>query len=117
MPGWSLGAAALCVVEPWLNDAVGQTDAAAVAGTARRRIPQRSCALRDWHVWESSPGWGWRHGRPEVAAVSILATVLMGISRVADRSHLLDEVLGAYLLGGAWLCLLIGIATRFTPSP
>lgn len=50
---------------------------------------------------------GARHGRREVAMVALCVALLMGFVRATDRSHMLNEVLGGYLLGGAWLCLLV----------
>ena len=50
---------------------------------------------------------GARHGRREVAMVAVCVALLMGFVRATDRSHMLNEVLGGYLLGGAWLCLLV----------
>lgn len=58
-------------------------------------------------------GWlGRRHRRPEVAWIAALLTLGMGFARVADRSHLFDEALGGYLLGGAWALALVAWATR-----
>ena len=43
------------------------------------------------------------HRQPELVAVCLLLTVGMGPVRVLSDTHLLSDVIGGYLLGGAWL--------------
>lgn len=104
-------AAVVSVAEYPLSRWVGRTDAA-------RELLFPAGGYPSGHALYTLPMFGmlaWlgrRHGRPEVAAVCLLVVVLMAVSRVADRSHLADEVLGGYLLGAAWLCLVIAVAGR-----
>ena len=46
---------------------------------------------------------GRRHRQLEVVAVSLLLLVGMGPLRLLTGAHLLSDVIGGYLLGGAWL--------------
>lgn len=107
--------AAISLLEPPLADLVGGTDAAAQLGNPAGGYPSG-------HVLFATGCFGvmaWlgvRRGRRELAAVAVLLIVLMGMSRLADRSHSLSEVLGAYLLGGAWVAALMALATRFTTA-
>lgn len=106
--------AAVALLEHPVARIVGETDAAAALG-------QTSGGYPSGHVLFMTGAGGvlaWlgaRHRRPEVTAIAVVLALLMGISRVADRSHLPDEVLGGYLLGGAWFCLVVW-ATRFTAA-
>ena len=50
---------------------------------------------------------GRRHRQPEVVAVSLLMIVGMGPMRVLTGTHLLSDAIGGYLLGGAWLILVM----------
>lgn len=53
----------------------------------------------------------WRRGQPQVAAVCALLIVTMGPVRVYGHSHLVSDVVAAYLLGTGWLlaiCALLG---------
>lgn len=51
----------------------------------------------------------WRHGRRDAAAVLTGLIVVMGPARVLSSAHLVSDVLGGYLLGGAWLVLVLAI--------
>jgi membrane-associated phospholipid phosphatase len=48
---------------------------------------------------------GRRHRQPELVAISLLLIVGMGPVRILTGAHLLSDVIGGYLLGGAWLIL------------
>jgi membrane-associated phospholipid phosphatase len=50
---------------------------------------------------------GRQHRQAELVVVCLLLVAGMGPARVADRSHLVSDVLGGYLLGAAWLILVI----------
>ena len=102
-------AALIAVAEVPLSHGLGQTQAARELGFPAGGYPSGH-AVFTLPTFGMLAWLGWRHGRPEVAAVSLAVVVLTAISRVADRAHLLDEVLGAYLLGAAWLCLVIAVA-------
>ena len=45
----------------------------------------------------------WRHGRRLMPAMLIAAIAGAGPARVLGGQHLLSDVIGAYMLGGAWL--------------
>ncbi len=49
----------------------------------------------------------WRHGRRDAAAVLTGLVVVMGPARVLSSAHLVSDVLGGYLLGSAWLVLVL----------
>lgn len=49
----------------------------------------------------------WRHGRREVAAILAGLILVMGPALVLSAAHLLSDVLGGYLLGGAWLLIVL----------
>lgn len=104
-------AAAGSLLELPVAHVVGHTDAQAELARPAGGFPSGHAAYAT--ATFGMVGWlAVRHGRPEVAAVAGTVTLLMGIARVADHSHLLDEVLAGYLLGGAWLCLVLLVAGR-----
>ncbi len=49
----------------------------------------------------------WRHGRRDAAAVLAGLIVAMGPARVLSSAHLPSDVLGGYLLGSAWLLVVL----------
>ena len=49
----------------------------------------------------------WRHGRRDAAVVLAGLVVAMGPARVLNSAHLPSDVIGGYLLGGAWLLLVL----------
>ena len=49
----------------------------------------------------------WRHGRRDVAVVLAGLVVAMGPARVLNSAHLPSDVIGGYLLGSAWLLLVL----------
>jgi undecaprenyl-diphosphatase len=51
----------------------------------------------------------WRCGQRAIAASCVALIVLMGIDRVIARAHLPSDVLAGYLVGGAWLCLVLAV--------
>jgi undecaprenyl-diphosphatase len=51
-------------------------------------------------------------GRPEVRVIAGISLIAIGITRVTTHAHLVNEVLGGYLLGGAWLCLVLAVSRR-----
>jgi membrane-associated phospholipid phosphatase len=50
-----------------------------------------------------------QHRQRAVAATCIALIVLMGIDRVVSRAHLPSDVIAGYLVGGAWLCLVLAM--------
>lgn len=109
--GLLLAAAAITLVEPPLARFIGATDAAVALGTAAGAFPSGH-ALYAAAVFGMVAWLGRVHGRPEITAVSVVVIVLMGITRVASGAHLPSEVLGGYLLGGAWLCAILAVSRR-----
>ncbi|MEJ7892559.1 MAG: phosphatase PAP2 family protein [Solirubrobacteraceae bacterium] len=108
--GLVVAAAAGALVEPVVAEVVGLTDAAAQLGVLEGGYPSGH-TLFAATTYGAIAWLGWRHGRREVAAIAVALIVLMGAVRATDRSHLLDEVLGGYLLGATWLCFLLSIST------
>jgi undecaprenyl-diphosphatase len=51
--------------------------------------------------------WGRRQRAIAVTAVALI--VLMGVDRVLSRAHLPSDVLAGYLVGGAWLFLVLAL--------
>lgn len=49
----------------------------------------------------------WRHGRRDVGAVLVGLIVAMGPARVLSSAHLPSDVVGGYLLGAAWLLVVL----------
>jgi len=103
-----LGAALITLVEPQLAQLVGTTDAAVRLGLPGGGFPSGH-ALYAGAVLGMLAWLGRAHGRPEVTAVCLAVIVLMGLTRVISGAHLPSEVLGGYLLGGAWLCLVLAV--------
>jgi undecaprenyl-diphosphatase len=101
-----IAAAGALLLDRALAEVVGPTQAAAEVIFPPGGFPSGHATYAT-AVFGAFAVLGARHGRPEVTLVSATLIVLMGITRVADRSHLPDEVLGGYLLGAAWLCLLV----------
>lgn len=72
-----------------------------------------------WQCDSGSHIWGWlfalgrllfkgKHARQEaVLSIPALFAVIIGPSRVYLGDHWASDVLGGYLLGGAWLCLFL----------
>jgi membrane-associated phospholipid phosphatase len=54
----------------------------------------------------------WTHGRRDAAAVLIWLIAAMGPARVLASAHLASDVVGGYLLGGAWLLITLAIYDR-----
>ncbi len=102
-------AGAISLTEPLLSHWLGYTQAARELGFPSGGYPSGHAAFT-LPTFGILAWLGARHGRPEVVAIALAVIVLMALSRVASRAHLLDEVLGGYLLGGAWLCLVIAVA-------
>ncbi len=48
-----------------------------------------------------------KHGRRDAAAILAGLVVAMGPGRVLSGAHLVSDVLGGYLLGGAWLLFVL----------
>lgn len=109
--GLLLLSAVIVLAERPLSRLVAPTDAAAQVAFTQGGFPSG-------HVLYVTAvfgmiGWlGARHGRREVAFVAVTGAVLMGVVRVASGAHLINEVLGAYLLGGAWLCAVLAFSRR-----
>jgi membrane-associated phospholipid phosphatase len=59
---------------------------------------------------------GWRQGHRTVPRLLVLAILGAGPSRVIGGQHLLSDVVGAYMLGAAWLILASRYLT-WTPRP
>jgi undecaprenyl-diphosphatase len=51
----------------------------------------------------------WHHGRRDAALILGGLVVAMGPARVLASAHLPSDVLGGYLLGGAWLLVVLAI--------
>lgn len=106
--GMLLAAAAITLVEPRLAGFVGTTDSALALGFPAEGFPSGhvlyAAAVLGMLAWL-----GRAHGRPEVTSVCLVAIVLMGLTRVLSGVHLPSDVLGGYLLGGAWLSLVLGV--------
>jgi undecaprenyl-diphosphatase len=57
----------------------------------------------------------WRHGRRDAAAVLVAVVVAMGTSRVLATAHPPSDVVGGYLLGGAWLLVVLVVHDALRP--
>jgi membrane-associated phospholipid phosphatase len=72
-----------------------------------------------WGALRSDPAPGaWRRvGLMAVLATSIGLILLVGVSRVYLGEHWTTDVLGGYLIGGAWLMLLVAAYRRWGTPP
>lgn len=113
--GLVLAGAAVALLEPFVMRLAAPTKAALVLGVPEGGYPSGH-VLFATGAFGTVAWMGHRHGRPEVTLIAVALVVLMGVSRVLDRSHVVSDVLAGYLLGGAWLCLLVGVANRFTDA-
>jgi membrane-associated phospholipid phosphatase len=50
-----------------------------------------------------------RERQRAIAATAVALIVLMGVDRVVSRAHLPSDVIAGYLVGGAWLCLVMAL--------
>jgi membrane-associated phospholipid phosphatase len=55
---------------------------------------------------------GWRRRQYELLAVCVLVIVGMGPERVLSATHLPSDVIGGYLLGLSWLCVVLPWVAR-----
>ena len=55
--------------------------------------------------------------RYTLALCFVIAIVLMGVTRVLAGAHYPSDVIGGYLIGGAWLCMLLALAPGRVPDP
>ena len=55
----------------------------------------------------------WR--KPAIVAVALFL-LLLGLARIEVRAHWLSDVVGAYLLGGIWLDVLLSVAWWLLPG-
>ena len=69
------------------------------------------------HVVYAMASWGFlavlaaRHGRREIVVVLALMTLAMGVLRVTVAAHFPSDVIAGYLLGGAWLLLVLRVSS------
>jgi undecaprenyl-diphosphatase len=69
------------------------------------------------HVVYAIASWGFlavlaaRHGRREIVVVLGLMTLAMGVLRVTVAAHFPSDVVAGYLLGGAWLLLVLRVSS------
>lgn len=103
--------ALIALSERSLADLIGTTDASLEVLFPAGGYPSGH-ALYGMGLFGALAILGGRHHRPEVVAIMVALIFGMGFVRVASGSHLLDEVLGSYLLGGAWLCALLAFSRR-----
>lgn len=109
--GLLLLAALVVLAERPLSRLIAPTDAAAQLAFTQGGFPSGH-VLYVTAVFGMIAWLGVRHKRPEVAFVAVTCAVVMGVLRVAAGSHLVSDVLGAYLLGGAWLCAVLAFGRR-----
>lgn len=113
--GMLVVAAAAVGIEQILEPVIGTTDAAVDLVWPAESYPSG-------HVVYAAATFGYlgwlarRHGRPEVTLICAVLILGMAFSRLADRSHLLNEVLGGLLLGAAWLFGLVAVAQGWSPA-
>jgi membrane-associated phospholipid phosphatase len=50
-----------------------------------------------------------RHRQRAIMVTAVALIVLMGVDRVVSHSHLPSDVIAGYLVGGAWLCLVLAV--------
>ena len=51
----------------------------------------------------------WQHGRRDAAVILAGLVVAMGLASVLSAAHVPSDVLGGYLLGGAWLLIALAV--------
>lgn len=110
-----VAASLIGLAEPPLAHRLGQTAAATALGLPLGGFPSGH-ALFAGAVYGMLAWLGRRHGRLEVTAISIVVILLVGLTRVLSGSHTPSEVLGGYLLGGAWLCFVVSVDRRLTST-
>lgn len=99
-------AAAVAGIERIVTELVGATEAAVELSWPADGYPSGHVAYAT--ATFGYLGWlGARHRRREVVLVCAALVAGMMFSRMADRAHLLDEVLGGFLLGAAWVAALV----------
>lgn len=57
-----------------------------------------------------------RCGRRDLVALAVVPIVLAGPSRVLSGAHLISDVIAGYLIGAAWLALVVALVGRFTTT-
>jgi undecaprenyl-diphosphatase len=65
-------------------------------------------------MWTSGASPAARTAAPAALCALIVA---IGWSRLALGAHYATDVLGGYLLGGAWLCLALAVRSRLAARP
>jgi undecaprenyl-diphosphatase len=50
-----------------------------------------------------------QHRQRAIVVTAVTLIVLMGADRVLSRAHLPSDVIAGYLVGGAWLCLVLAL--------
>lgn len=109
--GLVLAAVLIGFAEKPIANLAGQTQSAAQAGIPAGGFPSGH-ALFTASVLGMTAWLGHHHGRLDVTVVSLTVILLTGVTRVLSGAHLPSEVLGGYLLGAAWLCLVLAVDRR-----
>jgi undecaprenyl-diphosphatase len=109
--GLVLVSALIVLLEHPLSLGIGATDAAAQLGVSGNSFPSGH-ALFATSVYGMTAVLGRRHGRPEAVFIAVVLIVAIALQRVVTGAHLVNEVIGGALLGGAWLCTVLAIDAR-----
>lgn len=82
-----------------------------------RFIVPRDANFPSVHVVYAIASWGFlavlaaRLGRREIVVVLALMTLAMGVLRVTVAAHFPSDVVAGYLLGGAWLLVVVALSS------